>query len=763
MPSNKDPALVVFPGPGRLPAGVVPAAALVPPGGGGGGGAFAALQAHINKPYDAHFAHAIGVDPYYPPFVGPTPDPILTSVGGPVDGESVLDFIDEFKDLIPPHPNYIGFDLAANITSGIPAWGHLDALGVGTGTALTGGYAFAPGSGQPVVFSHYLVPTTTLSFILSGILFPADRGIVALYSNTNGNFLDPTHTTLVAALFLGDITPFPPPAGVPFSTFNEAVRRTQQVNYTASNVGLDQISLAFRYPYLANYTGYVAPPVPYGPFPTNFFRFQLATFTINTQTVSAADSQNWLLVHWRESWAVSLAKIQPAELSLINLTSANCYSAVPTSNTSYAAGSWDDNTTAAFNVNRHFIFNDTSSGSAPAGTLFTSAPGISFHNTLFLSGVEYYSVSSGAGEATWNIDIRASGLFANSFQTGSVDNPPHVPAEFHSAFDPIQMDWTNFGGGIQPVPYNQMNKFGGAAYDFNNSPEPGDVGEYQITGLPVYTPVHFCPLGGFAQLTANLRTPFHETVFVDTEKYLIDTYTAGEISTTTFEPFVDELYRYAFAFDPTSSALVPVIPSGGNVFASASPLTGGGGNLQVAGQEVIYPQTNYTVGFQPNVSPDYSGFPGGDGANHFRRYQRAVDTGTPRNTGWIRLRGLAQAAFTTNAAYNGAEITGHATGGAIVQIKIPGASGSDWLDLGRASGDPGVVGPLGTSPFYGCSTAVVISGSDIYVSFNMGSNFTSNNGSGQFLLFVRVTFINGPGTSLALNQIQWYPPTFVPP
>jgi hypothetical protein len=58
---------------------------------------------------------------------------------------------------------------------------------------------------------------------------------------------------------------------------------------------------------------------------------------------------------------------------------------------------------------------------------------------------------------------------------------------------------------------------------------------------------------------------------------------------------------------------------------------------------------------------------------------------------------------------------------------------------------------------------VVISGSDVYVSYQTGSVFTSNNGSGNYLLFVLVTFINGPGTGLVLDQFEWYPPTFVPP
>lgn len=741
MPSNKNPNDVVQPGPGLLPAGVVPASALlfVP-----GGGASAALQAHINNPHDAHMAHAIGVDPYYPPGMGPTPDPILTSVGGVVDGESVLDFINQFKDLIPPRPNSIGFSTAAGGT-GVPDWGGLNALGIGAGLAVTGGYAFAPGVGQNVTFTHFLVPHTLNAFVPNGLVFPADRGVLALYSTTSGNYFDAAHTTLVAALSLNDTAP----AGIPNSAFSEPLRQVQQANYTGSGSGLDLFSLTYRLPYLTNYGAY--PGTPYGPFTVNFFSYQLAVFSMTPRGLGAGNSQSWLLVHWKETYATTLTAIQPASLTLASLVAANAYSAVP------VGGNFNDNTQPVYNVNRHNVFKDTSAAS-PVGTVFTSSPN-GTPTTIHLSGVKYYSVASGAGAVTWTVDIRATGLFANSFQTGSSDNPPHVPAQFHSAFDPIQMDFTNFGGAILAVPYNQMNLFGGGGYDHNNTPQPGDTGEYQNSALAILSPNPFVPLGGWAQLTADLRTPFHETVFVDANQYLIDTWTPGALSTPVYEPFVDELYRYATAFDQTASALVSLIASGGNVFNSNLALASGGNSLQVAGSEVVYPQTNYnTATFFPNQTVDYSGFPGGDGANHIRRYVRAVDTGAARNTGWIRLRGLAQAAFTVNAAYDGTEITGHTTGGAIVQIAVPGSSGTGWLDLGRQYGDPGIA----TLNYYGCQTGVVISGSDIYVSFNTTA-FTSNNGSGNFLLFVRVTFLNGAGTSLALNEFQWYPPTFVPP
>jgi len=56
MPSIKSPTLIVQPGPGRLPANTVPAAALIFPS---VGSSDAALQAHITDPVGAHAATAV--------------------------------------------------------------------------------------------------------------------------------------------------------------------------------------------------------------------------------------------------------------------------------------------------------------------------------------------------------------------------------------------------------------------------------------------------------------------------------------------------------------------------------------------------------------------------------------------------------------------------------------------------------------------------------------------------------------------------------
>jgi hypothetical protein len=186
-------------------------------------------------------------------------------------------------------------------------------------------------------------------------------------------------------------------------------------------------------------------------------------------------------------------------------------------------------------------------------------------------------------------------------------------------------------------------------------------------------------------------------------------------------------------------------------YDSTVVLSGADDNLQVIASHIVYPKLDFSVNYDP-AGPNYSGIPGGDPANYLRRYTRVVNTGIARNTGKIRIRGLAASAFQTNAAYDGTETTGHITGGAIIQVKVPGVTG--WLDLGRSLGDPG----LATTDFYGCSTAVTVSGPDVIVSFQTTA-FTADNGSGDFPLYVRVSFLNNvAGLALALDEIEWQAP-----
>jgi hypothetical protein len=737
MPSNKNPKGAVNPGPGKLPAGVVPAGALLFPS---GGGSDASLQAHIINPVDAHMASAIGVNPF-----DAFGFPILSSVGGVVDGESVLDFINEFKDLIPPHPNFLGFNLPAGVNSGIPDWNTLNAFGVGAGTAMTGGYAI----GATTTPSHFLVPSLVGSFTLGGVVFPADRGVLALYKNTDGNFFNAGATTLVTALSLNTVAP----AGIPNGAFNETLRKVQQLNYVAAGAGIDFISLTWRLPYLKSYVPY--PGAPYAPYGADFFRFQLATYAVAAQAVAAGGAQNWLLVHWRETFATTLASIQPANLTVGNLVLAKAYSAVP------VASNFDDNTQGIYNVNRHRVYNDASSALAPTINTFTTSTTYALA-TQFYSGIPFVNAS---GFLTFDGVLSANNLFSRSFDTGSVDNPPDVPAQFHSAVDPMTISFSDFGGTSQLLPYDSLHPTGpNPLYSIANAPQPADVGEYTLTALPITAePSTFTPDNavGYSVLYADLHKPFTSSLANPdaSKKYLYNTHSPGfgygapAHNPVSFEGFVNERYRYISTYAPVGGE--PILPGGGNVYSSLTSLGGDLDSAQIIADNLTYPQFDFSTAdfFPPGVN--YSGLPAGDGANHKRRHVRAFDTGLARNTGTLRIRFLAghgaQSSFTVDAPYDATETTGHITGGMIIQVMVPGATG--WLDIGRAQGDPG----LGLLDFFGCSTGVSVVGPDIFVTFATGA-FTANNGTGEFPLFVRATLLNNvAGLDIRLDELEWLP------
>ena len=594
--------------------------------------------------------------------------------------------------------------------------------------------------------SHYIVPTGSVNFQLAGTVFPADRGVLALYRNTDGNYLNPAATTLIGALWLGAS---PAPVGIPDAAFSEALRPAQQTDFTPSGVGISQIGLKQRLPYLTDYTAYGNPYLPYT---QNFPNYQLATYQTLSLALSVGDAGSFFLVHWRETYATTLAAIQPVNLTLGNLTSARCYSAVPS-----AAPDFDDNTLSVFNVNRHRVFRDTLSATAPTLNALTTAAAPIPWTTQKLSGVTFVSTDTIAFDMT----VAVNHLFDNSFDTGSVVAPPNVPSQFQSAFDPIRINFSDFGGGVRGVPYFSLNKQSVPGnYSIANAPQPADVAEYGGAAVPILTPTAaFTPttVSGFSVLKYDFHKPFSSLLGIPdaSKQYLYNTFpAAGGVAgsaTSTFEGFVDEHYRYVTTHTPGASD--PTIPTGfpatGDSFNPATSLVTDTNSLQVIGNCLVYPADNFSAAaYYPAGGPDYSACSG------LRRYLRAVNTGVARNTGKLRLRFLVGGplAFTANAAYDGTETTGHTTlvtGGMIIQIKVPGVTG--WLDLGRSLGDPG----LATADFYGCSTGVLLSGPDIIVSFQTTA-FTVDNGAGEFPLFVRVSML--AGYTHRLDEMEWMPP-----
>jgi hypothetical protein len=565
--------------------------------------------------------------------------------------------------------------------------------------------------------------TFGLSNTITGFLYPADRGVLAIYKTTATDFSDSANTTLVGALWLGSA---PPSYSVPYSNFDESLRAVGQADYNPTLSGIDNLMLQYRGPQSTASMG-----GSFSGYPQNFSAYQIAEYGY-TFTIASGDNGSYLLVHWKESYATTLAAIQPAGITPLTLVAANCYSATPSS-------------PDFENVIRTSIYADTTATlptsvsltTAPAGTVTTSKS----------SGVPYYN-STGLAFSITGI---ANNLFANSYYTNT-HVTGSVPNGYTSATTPITIDWADFGGAVQTFdlfasPSNIFNNGTSSSFSNGSPPMPGTVVKFQANALPV---LGEGPVWPHSVIRIQYQALFRSALVVQsTEKYM---YNALSVlaSTNTLELFSDETYRHVGSFTAASST-TPIIPVGGNKFVSATALTANNGELQCHLGYLTYPRVNYSTGYFPATGPDYSTVFSGDSSTHIRRYIRAFDTGFPTSTGKLRLRGLNPADFASGGVtYTGAEVADH-LGGAIVQVKVPGVTG--WMDVGRAKGDP----DLTTVDFHGCRTRLTISptiGVDAYVEYDT-SLPTVNNGSGQYLIFVRVSYIKSTGNGRILTELEW--------
>lgn len=768
MPSTKDPNLVVNPGPGRLPEGSVTASSLTFVS---GGGSDAGLMAHITDPVDAHMASAIGIPEYDPltgyPLLSTVPeDPLKDFV---FDGESVLDALRMLRELMPPRPNRIGWAETNTPNSGAPSWGVLEPYDVG-GNATIGAWTDGTNLFRP---SRAIVDNGTSSAVLSGMVFPADRGVLAIYHNTDGTFATGT-TTLVGALYLGTS---PPPTGLAGAGFVEANRNATQTNYTPAGTGVDKITLTDRIGYKKDYAAWGI--YPYDDYASDFNAYQLATYAI-TLPVSTGDAGSYLIVHWREQYASSLTAI--STFNEADVVNANCYSITP-EGVLVPSGETKWDTAWVKHVAKRNIYRD------PSAALFILSPTITQSaiagTTTTLSGVPHYT-----GDLTSTLQWSVSNLFSrNYYNTGVTANPPDVPPDFLSIDAPLAISFADFGASTKLVKaYTDLKDGGGNFFNATtNVPLAADsatlgplaavaipytVGEYGV-GPELLSP------GGANTMTSAAQVQFELNGLVPggtpTTKIVFNSYpqTGGStVSTETLEKFLDEKYRIDWAHLPslaTSDALPPTGAADYNsslVLAanSAGPQTTAKQSLQVVGGRLQYPRFDFSAAPYTPTGPNYNALFLGDVQYTQRTYARAFNTGMPRSTGRLRIKGLAFNAFKATGAVVGSagNFSDHA-GRAVITLKIPGATG--FLDLGRFKGDPDL---NYSADWRGCLTGITTGGSegDIY-EFDM-TGLTTDNGAGKFLLYVAVVFVKDSpaGTSVGtsaipnifVDEIEWLPP-----
>lgn len=221
---------------------------------------------------------------------------------------------------------------------------------------------------------------------------------------------------------------------------------------------------------------------------------------------------------------------------------------------------------------------------------------------------------------------------------------------------------------------------------------------------------------------------------------LVNTY-SSPASTATTEAFVDENYRLlpniAGATNssspyPNDYITLPSVITG--QWTSTTALTNG--NAQVYNARLIYPTINFTSGYAPTQPGcDYSGF-NNTNPNSGQVYYRAMySAGNPRSTGTLTIGGVSLTDLT--------QLSPHLK----VEIKLPGPSGTGWLDLSKPFNNGTFTGITGD----GCRTGA--SGSTF--GWSVGTFTTANSG---FMYILRITLFTTSRqiTSLSESFIQTF-------
>lgn len=188
--------------------------------------------------------------------------------------------------------------------------------------------------------------------------------------------------------------------------------------------------------------------------------------------------------------------------------------------------------------------------------------------------------------------------------------------------------------------------------------------------------------------------------------------TYGNISTDKHEYFVDENYRL-----PAGSWDSPPASLTGN-WDSTQALTNG--NAQVYIDRLVYPHIDFTSGYSPNQTADYSSFSGD------QEYYRAIHDSAPHSSGSLHLRGITQSDLGSNVD---------------VYIKLPGKTG--WLDLSQPYNAATFTGSDGD----GAYTSISQSGDVLIINWTAGTYSTSQS---NYMYILKIVLHN---TSVEIGEV----------
>lgn len=309
----------------------------------------------------------------------------------------------------------------------------------------------------------------------------------------------------------------------------------------------------------------------------------------------------------------------------------------------------------------------------------------------YLSGVKLYDRAS-----TFNMGVTGARLFDNTY---------------HSTASMVYSTTSNTMGS------GSINPGDSGVTGCSNPPNISDA-FMTVIGYGITTPSSNVRSSN-SRLTVTAQKPWGTPATANSvsQNRLVDAYTST--STDLIEYFDDEIYRLL----PGAYGAIPGAITG--QWSSSTALSNG--NSEVYSGQLLYPAINFSSGYLPVQSVNYSAFSGN------QVYYRALrsPSSTPKSAGVLRILSLSNV-----------DIGQVGSGAVNVEIKLPSQTG--WMDLGRDYNSGTFTGVDGD----GCRTAQ--SSSDW--SWTSGTFTTALSG---YMIIIRVTFRNSTRPIDSIQETSW--------
>ena len=311
------------------------------------------------------------------------------------------------------------------------------------------------------------------------------------------------------------------------------------------------------------------------------------------------------------------------------------------------------------------------------------------NSSKYLSGVRFYSLTD-----VFDVNISANNVYRNTYTSDLI----FINASQFAAADKILSHSDNDASGVSTPPHRED--------PFSYS------GTIAIVNSDIWSPN--------ARLSAYGTDPMGSgsTFYSSSNNNLVFTY--GNESDDINEYFLDEYYRLPNAsYDTVPASIL-------NQWNSTNTLTNG--KLQVWPNLLMYPDTDYTTGYNPSQSADYSSGFTGD-----QIYLRALrDSGTPHSNIIITFNPWSVSSW----PYSNIEI----------EFKLPTQTG--WLRGDVAYNVATFTGADGD----GCYVESQSSGHNFYFTFG---GFSTNNSGYMIIMRIKYTSNSGSNELQSLSVTNW--------